>query len=145
MGDHKNSLDRVISATMADKMLRRGCEEFSAHVVKVDKPRSDGKFIPTVSDFLDLFLEEIPSLPPQREVKFSVKLILGFTTISMAPYWLAPTELKELKVELQELLDKDYIQSSTSLGCSASVSEEEKRIFLTVYWLSAVEHAYREE
>lgn len=53
-------------------------------------------------------------LPPHREVEFSIDLLPGTAPISMAPYRFAPAELSELKVQLQELLDKGFIRPRTS-------------------------------
>lgn len=94
MDDCRNSLDRFVSAVMANKMFRRGYEAFFVHVVEVDKPHFDGKFIPTLNDFLDVHSEEILGLPPQEEVEFSVELISDTTSVSIAFYRMAPTELK---------------------------------------------------
>ena len=58
--------------------------------------------------------QELPGLPPIREVEFSIEVIPGTTPISMAPYRMAPAELKELKTQLQELLDKGFIRPSVS-------------------------------
>ena len=59
-----------------------------------------------VNDFIDVFPEDLPGLPPDREIEFSIDLQPGTTSISKAPYRMAPAELKELKVQLPELLDK---------------------------------------
>ncbi|XP_075474694.1 uncharacterized protein LOC142505544 [Primulina tabacum] len=61
-----------------------------------------------VSEFPDVFPEEIPGFPPEREVEFSIELMPGTEPISRAPYRLAPVELKELKEQLKDLLSKDY-------------------------------------
>ena len=61
-----------------------------------------------------MFLEELPSLPLEREVDFSIEVLPGTTPISRAPYRMAQTELKELKTQLQELLDKRFVQPSVS-------------------------------
>nr|GFC49509.1 putative reverse transcriptase domain-containing protein [Tanacetum cinerariifolium] len=58
-----------------------------------------------VRDLSDVFLEEFPGIPPEREVKFGIELVSGTQPISKAPYLMAPVELKELKEQLQELLD----------------------------------------
>ncbi|XP_017636575.1 uncharacterized protein LOC108478616 [Gossypium arboreum] len=55
-----------------------------------------------VRDFIDVFPKEFPCLPPEREVEFGIELIPGTTPIFIAPYQMAPTELKELKTQLQE-------------------------------------------
>ena len=59
-----------------------------------------------VRDFLEVFPEALSGLPPNRKIEFIIELIPGTTPISKAPYRMAPTELKELKTQLQELLDK---------------------------------------
>ncbi|KAL4013006.1 hypothetical protein IC575_025158 [Cucumis melo] len=69
---------------------------------------------PVVRDYPDVFPEELPGLPPHREVEFSIELEPGTVPISRAPYRMAPAELKELKVQLQELLDKGFIRPSVS-------------------------------
>ncbi|KAA0053259.1 pol protein [Cucumis melo var. makuwa] len=69
---------------------------------------------PVVRDYPDVFLEELPGLPPHRVIEFSIELEPGTVPISRAPYRMAPAELKELKVQLQELLDKGFIRPSVS-------------------------------
>ena len=67
-----------------------------------------------MKEYLDVFLDELPRLPPPREIDFAIELESSTTPISRAPYRMAPAELKELKVQLQELLDKGFIRPSTS-------------------------------
>ncbi|XP_047153644.1 uncharacterized protein LOC124825144 [Vigna umbellata] len=59
-----------------------------------------------VNDFMDVFPEEVPGLPPPREVEFSIDLVLGVGPVSIAPYRMAPAELAELKKQIEELLEK---------------------------------------
>ncbi|MDT9110877.1 hypothetical protein, partial [Escherichia coli] len=66
------------------------------------------KDVPIVQDFLEFFPEELPGLPPEGEISFEIKLLPGTTPISKAPYRMAPAELKELKIQLQELMDKGF-------------------------------------
>ncbi|GJR38617.1 hypothetical protein Tco_1214301 [Tanacetum coccineum] len=61
-----------------------------------------------------LMAVKLPGLPPEREVKFTIKLIPGAQPISKAPYRMAPFELKELKDQLQELLERGFIRPSVS-------------------------------
>ena len=61
------------------------------------------------------FPEELPGLPPQRAVDFSVELHPGTSPISMTPHRMAPIELQELRVQLQELLDKGSDQESVPI------------------------------
>nr|GEW98494.1 reverse transcriptase domain-containing protein [Tanacetum cinerariifolium] len=70
---------------------------------------------PVVWDFSDVFSEELLGIPPEREVKFGIELVLGTQPISKAPYHMAPIKLKELKEQLQELLDLGFIRPSVSL------------------------------
>jgi hypothetical protein len=65
-------------------------------------------------DFRDVFVDEIPELPPWREIDFSIDLLPGSTPISKAHYRMSLPELTELKIQLQELLDKEYITLSVS-------------------------------
>lgn len=62
---------------LADSLMRQGYETYMAHMVEVDKSRFDGNFIPTVSEFLDVFPKELSSLLSKREIEFSIELILG--------------------------------------------------------------------
>ncbi|KAH9722450.1 Endonuclease [Citrus sinensis] len=110
-GNHK-SHKALISMVKAMKMLKKGCEGFLAYIV-ADHP--DGaclEDIPIVREFIDVFPEDLPGLPPDREVEFTIELVSGTTPISKASYRMAPIELKELKVQLQELLDKGFIRPS---------------------------------
>ena len=63
---------------------------------------------------VDVFPDELPRLPPQRVVDFGIELQPGTSPISMTPHRMAPIELQELRVQLQELLDKGFIRPSTS-------------------------------
>ena len=68
-----------------------------------------------VTDFLDVFPNDLLDLPPKREVEFTTDLVTGTDPIFKVPYRMAPIELKVLKVHLQELLDKGFIRPSVSL------------------------------
>ncbi|GAU36214.1 hypothetical protein TSUD_363690 [Trifolium subterraneum] len=70
--------------------------------------------IPVVSEFSDVFPEDISDLPPEREVEFSIDLVPGTSPISMAPYRMSASELNELKKQLEELLEKKFIRPSVS-------------------------------
>ena len=70
--------------------------------------------IPVVCDFPDIFLDELPGLPPDWDVEFKIELVPGIAPISRRPYRMPPNQLAELKIQLQELLDKGLIQPSLS-------------------------------
>jgi anion-transporting ArsA/GET3 family ATPase len=67
-----------------------------------------------VKDFSDVFLEELPGMPPDREVEFVIDLLPGTAPISKRPYRMSVEELKELKKQLTELQDAGYIRSNFS-------------------------------
>ena len=69
---------------------------------------------PTVFDYLNVFPEELPGLPPHREIEFSIDVVPGAIPASITPYRMASVELKELKLRLQELLEKGFIRPSVS-------------------------------
>ncbi|GJW88765.1 putative reverse transcriptase domain-containing protein [Tanacetum coccineum] len=70
--------------------------------------------VPTVRDFPEVFPEDLPGLPPTRQVEFQIDLVPGAAPVARAPYRLAPTELQELSTQLQELSDKGFIRPSSS-------------------------------
>jgi hypothetical protein len=70
--------------------------------------------LPDLSEYLDVFPADITSLPPEREIEFSIELIPGAEPVSAAPYRMLPLELKELKSQLEELIQKHFIRPSVS-------------------------------
>ena len=91
-------------------MVRKGCEAYLAYVIDTIKARPSVSDIPTVSDFP----EELPGLPPHREIEFSIDVVPSAIPTSITPYIMAPLELKELKLQLQELLEKGFVRPSVS-------------------------------
>jgi hypothetical protein len=81
-----------------------------------------------------VFLDDLPGMPPERVIKFKIELQSGTAPIAMAPYKMLRVELKELKIQMQGLLDKGYIRPSTSpWGCSALfVEQKDKELHLCV-------------
>ena len=118
IGERSNHLSNVISAVIARKMVRKGCEAYLAYVIDTVKAKPSVSDIPTVSDFPDVFSEELPGLLPQREIEFAIDVVPGATPASITPYRMAPMELKELKLQLQELLEKGFIRPSVSPSCA---------------------------
>ena len=112
----KEHVDRplhMISALRASSLLNKGCQGFLAYVVS-DENGLKLEDIPIVRDFPDVFPDDLPDLPPERKVEFTIDLVLETVPISKTPYRMAPVELKELKTQLQELLDKGFIRPSVS-------------------------------
>ena len=71
--------------------------------------------IPVVREFLDVFLDDLPGLPLEREIDFQIELAPRTEPISRASYKMAPIELKELKVQMEEMVNKGFVRPSTSL------------------------------
>ena len=65
--------------------------------------------VQVVCEFPDVFPEELPGMPPDREIEFSIELAPGTAPIYKKPYIMAPSELVELKKQIKELLEKGYI------------------------------------
>ena len=94
--------------------MRKGCETFLAVILDSKRGQVDVEKIPVVREFLDVFPEELPGIPLEREVDLAIEIVPGTVPMSRAPYKMAPMELKELKSQLQKLLDKGFIRPSVS-------------------------------
>ena len=94
-------ISNVILAMQARRLLRKGCEAFLALMLDSKRGQIELENILVVKDFPDVFPEELPGIPPEREVDLSIKILLRTTPTSRAPYKMDPTELKELKIQLQ--------------------------------------------
>ena len=79
-----------------------------------DEVRQELSLPRVVYEYEDVFPEELPGLPPYRDVDFTIELYPSTSPISMTPYRMAPIELQELKVQLHELLDMGFIRPSSS-------------------------------
>jgi hypothetical protein len=90
--------------------------------------------IHVVQEFPDVFPDDLPGIPPERAIKFKIELQPSTAPIAKTPYKMSPVEMKELKIQLQGLLDKGYIFPSTSpWGCSALfVEKKDKELCLCV-------------
>ncbi|XP_074351920.1 uncharacterized protein LOC141691075 [Apium graveolens] len=85
-----------LTLMQAKKLIRKGCEAYLAYVVDKSREVSNPKDILVVKDFLDVFPEELPGLPPDRQIEFTIDLAPGTEPVLKAPYRMAPTEMKEL-------------------------------------------------
>jgi hypothetical protein len=74
------------------------------------------KKIPVVCEYADVFPDELPEMPPDRDIEFAIELQSGMAPISKRPYRMPPAELAELKKQLQELLDRDLFSQVLLLG-----------------------------
>ena len=113
-GIRSNVMSNVISAMQARRFIRKGYEAFLALILDSKKEQVNFENILVIREFPDVFPKELPGVPPEREVDLSIEVAQGMAPISRAPYHMAPTELKELKTQLHELLDKGFIRPSVS-------------------------------
>ncbi|GKC12011.1 hypothetical protein Tco_1008793, partial [Tanacetum coccineum] len=118
-GKGEKSKLSIISCTKTHKYIKRGCPIFLAQVTKKEtKDKSEEKRledVPTVRGFPEVFLEDLPGLPPTQQVEFQIDLVLGAAPVARAPYRLAPPELQELSTQLQELSYKGFIRPRSSV------------------------------
>ena len=115
-GIGSSAISNVISTMQARRFMRKGCETFLALILDSKRSQVDVEKIPVVREFPDVFPEELPGIPLEMEVDLSIEIVLGTTPMYRAPYRMALMELKELKSQMQELLDKGFIRPSVSPG-----------------------------
>nr|GEZ92900.1 putative reverse transcriptase domain-containing protein [Tanacetum cinerariifolium] len=117
-GGNDNAQARVYVVRNAEETqitsLRKGCHVFLANITSTkDEDKSKGKRlkgVPVVREFP----EDLPGIPPTRQVEFQIDLVPGAAPVAWAPYRLAPSEMKEFADQLQELIDKGFMRPSSS-------------------------------
>ncbi|CAH1451842.1 unnamed protein product [Lactuca virosa] len=105
---------QLISCIKTQKCLHKKNHAFLAHVVDKTKEEKNINDISEVRDFPDVFPEDLPGIPPERQVEFRIDLVPEATPIAKSPYILAHAEMQELSSQLSELLDKGFIRPSFS-------------------------------
>ena len=109
---------RKISTLQLKRAVRKGCKVYAVKITdeesKIETDKLKIEDIPVLKEYIDVFLEEIPGLPPKRELDFTIALVLGAVPSSKSPYRMNILELNELKSQLKELIDKKYIRPSVS-------------------------------
>ena len=113
-GERKILSTSLISVMQANKMLRKACQGYLVYAIESANSEMQLAKVPMVNEFFDVFPEDLPGLPPDREIEFEIELAPGTEPISIAPYRMAPAELKELKVKMEELLNKGFVKTGTS-------------------------------
>nr|GEW11715.1 putative reverse transcriptase domain-containing protein [Tanacetum cinerariifolium] len=108
----------IISCTKTQKYLLKGCHVILAHITtKKAEDKSEEKQlkdVPIIRDFPKVFPEDLLGIPPTQQVDFKIDLVHDVAPVAWAPYRLAPSEMKELSNQLQELSDKGFIRPSSS-------------------------------
>ncbi|WVZ52493.1 hypothetical protein U9M48_003547 [Paspalum notatum var. saurae] len=149
---HKAMIDvgsrtvQLRSNSGTDVIIHVPLHKHVSHTVNVAETQTEAQAlakIPVACEYPDVFLEELPGLPPERDVEFRIDLVPGTAPVSKRPYRMAPDELKELKTQLQEQLDKGFIRPSSSpWGCPALFVEKKdqggKRLCVDYRPLNAV-------
>jgi len=111
---YKPKQAKIITSIRANQLVKQGCLAYLAHIRDVEiEPPSIGSIL-VVSEFRKVFLNDLPGMPPNRDIDFCIDLEPGTRPISILPYRMAPAELRELKAQIQEVLDKGYIRPSAS-------------------------------
>ncbi|GJY22427.1 putative reverse transcriptase domain-containing protein [Tanacetum coccineum] len=105
---------KVVSCIKARQYIERGCHLFVAHVTEKEPKEKRLEDVPIIGDFPEVFPDDLPGLPPPRQVEFRIELVPGVAPVVSAPYHLAPSELKELSSQLKELSKKGFIRPSSS-------------------------------
>ena len=104
----------ILPQTVYESRCQGQLAGWLASLTLEDEERPDLDLPRVVCEYVDVFPHELPGLPPHRDVDFGIELHPGTSPISMTLHRMAPVELQELRVQLQELLDKGFIRPSTS-------------------------------
>jgi hypothetical protein len=120
---------RFVSSLQLRKSMRKGCKLYAILALN-EKGVAEGlEHLPVVKEFADVFPEELPGMPPERELEFTIDLKPGTEPIARMPYRMSTPELQELKMQLKELLDLGLIRPSVSpWGAPSYFHSEEGRI-----------------
>ncbi|XP_054820663.1 uncharacterized protein LOC129319591 [Prosopis cineraria] len=110
----------LLSVAQVDRYMKKGCQAYMVFFSIQAKIDEGVKNIPIVKEFTYVFLDEVFGLLSEHEAEFSIELVPSIGLISKAPYWISPSELVELKKQIEELLKKDF-----TLGISGSFCKEE--------------------
>nr|GEW84659.1 putative reverse transcriptase domain, ribonuclease H-like domain protein [Tanacetum cinerariifolium] len=105
---------KVISCIKARKYIERGSQLFITQVTEKEPAKKQLQDVPVICNFPEVFLDDLPGLPPPRQVEFKIEVIPDAAPVARAPYRLAPSELKVLSDQLKELSEKGFIRLSSS-------------------------------
>ncbi|GJR40575.1 putative reverse transcriptase domain-containing protein [Tanacetum coccineum] len=109
-GDQSKTRISLISCIKTEMYISRGYQVFVAQVMEKKSAEKRLEDIPVVREFLEVFPEDLPGIPPVCQVEFQIDLMPGAAPVARAPYRLAPSEMQELSEQLQELADRGYNQ-----------------------------------
>ena len=115
-----NGFPKVISgkkssAMQMKKFYGKGCRVYATHVLEVaenDSPRLEGFHM--LQEFKNVFPDEIPGLPPKKDINFAFELVPGVAPMSQTSCRMKKQEMIEMNMQLRELLEKNYLRPSVS-------------------------------
>ncbi|WMV18340.1 hypothetical protein MTR67_011725 [Solanum verrucosum] len=113
-GVYKPKQAKIISSIQARKLIEQACLAYLADIRDAEIEAPSIESILVVSEFREVFPNDLPSMPPDRDIYFCIDLEPSTCPISISPYRMAPAELRKLKAQIQELLDKGFIRTSAS-------------------------------
>ncbi|GJT06664.1 putative reverse transcriptase domain-containing protein [Tanacetum coccineum] len=120
-GDRNNSQLKIVSCIKAQKYIDKGCELFLTQVTEQESKEKRLEDVPVIRNFPEVFPDELPGLPPPRQVEFCIDLIPGVALVARAPYRLAPFEMKELSKQLAPILSLPEGSKDFVVYCDASL------------------------
>ncbi|XP_071920667.1 uncharacterized protein [Coffea arabica] len=129
----------LVSGIRARKLLSKGAQGYLAFLINTPGDKVKLEDVLVVNEFPDVFPDELKSMPPEREIEFKIDLVPGTAPIAKTPYRMAPAELKELKLQLQDLLERGFVRESES-PWGAPVTREEHERHLRIVLQTLKEH-----
>ena len=108
------ALSALISGIRIRKLFSNETLGYLAFLVNTPGEKGKLEEMPVINEYPDVFPDELVSLPPEREIEFKIDLAPGTTPISKTSYWMTPTELKELTMQLLDLLEREFIHECES-------------------------------
>ncbi|GKA16834.1 putative reverse transcriptase domain-containing protein [Tanacetum coccineum] len=135
-GGSKSKLN-IISCTKTQKYIQKGCQAYLAQVTskKIEDKSEEKRLedVPIVQEFPEVFPEDLPRLPPARQVEFQIDLVPGAAPVARAPYRLALDKMQKLSTQMQEISKQGiYKTQFLTLGSSSFVCQKERGIFSNV-------------
>ncbi|KAD3066671.1 hypothetical protein E3N88_34551 [Mikania micrantha] len=129
-GERRGVPLNIMSCMKANKYLQKGYTAILALIAEQPKKERKIEDIAVVRDFPEVFPEDLPGLPPKRQVEFQIDLTPGAAPIAKAPYRLAPTEMQELSNQLQELHITIVIIKTTVINMSSGLMPAQGSMFI---------------
>ena len=121
IGERLNHLSNVISAATTRTMVRKGCEAYLAYVIDTKKEEPSLLDTPIVCDYPNVFPKELPGLPPQREIEFSIDVVSSATPLSITPYRMALV-VKRIEASVARIVrERVYSSEYITMGSTSAL------------------------